>query len=95
MTMSLAPIGVSVGRVAFGVVLVGLLVGFAVICGMKGRWILFALGFLNGAFWIVGALRLGKPQSYWAKNRYGDLRMAEAERCFSRKRRSRGLPFRD
>jgi hypothetical protein len=84
--ISVAPIGMSVGRVVFGVVLVGVLIGFAVICAMKGKWVFFALGFFSGVFWIIGALRLGKPKSYWAGRRYGDLKIAEAERRFSRRR---------
>jgi hypothetical protein len=81
--MALAPIGVSVGRTVFGVVLVGALIGFAVVCAMKGKWVFFVLGFFSGVFWIVGALRLGKPKSHWAMRRYGDLRIVEAERRFS------------
>jgi hypothetical protein len=72
---------------------VGLIVGLAlivgllslgVICAMKGKWVFFVVGFFWGIFWIVGAWRMGKPNSYWARRRYGDEQMREAERRFSR-----------
>jgi hypothetical protein len=67
----------------FGLALIGLLLCAAVICAMKGKWIFFVLGWLNGIFWIIGASRLGKPNSFWAKRRYGDLEITEAKRRFS------------
>jgi hypothetical protein len=57
----------------------------AVLSAMKGKWVFFILGWFSGIFWIIGAARLAKPNSYWAKRRYGQLEMAEAERRFSRK----------
>lgn len=74
----------SVARVAFGVVLIGALLGSAVICAMKGKWVFFALGWFSGIFWIVGASRLGKPNSSWAKRRYGAVQLAEAQLRFPR-----------
>jgi hypothetical protein len=40
------------------------------------------LGSFNGIFWIVGVLRLAKPNSYWAKRRYGESQLREAQRRF-------------
>ena len=74
----------SVGHLALGLVLIGGLLGLAAICAMKGKWVFFALGWFSGIFWIVGALRIAKPWSRWAKNRYGEREMAIAERRFSR-----------
>lgn len=70
-------------RIFFGVVLIGGLLWLAVICAMKGKWVFFVVGWFSGIFWIVGAWRLGKPSSYWAKRRYGDAELREAERRFS------------
>jgi hypothetical protein len=68
----------------FGVILIGGLLSVAVVCAMKGKWLFFVLGWFSGLFWIVGALRLAKPDSYWARRRYGSHELAEAERRFSR-----------
>jgi hypothetical protein len=59
--------------------------------------VFFVLGWFSDLFWIVGASRLAKPGSYWAKPRYGELEMAEAERRFSRKPIPHwgGSPFRE
>jgi hypothetical protein len=72
-------------HVVFIVVILGGLLSLAVICAMKGKWGFFVLGWFSGIFWIVGAARLAKPESFWAKRRYGELEIAEAERRFSRK----------
>jgi hypothetical protein len=45
-----------VGHLLVGLVLIGGLLGLASICAMKGKWVFFALGWLSGIFWIVGAL---------------------------------------
>jgi hypothetical protein len=71
-------------RSLLGLVLVGLL-ALGVICAMKGKWLFYVLGCFAGVFWIVGAMRLAKPNSYWAEHRYGEVEMAEALRRFSRK----------
>ena len=69
-------------RVLVGLALIGALLGFAVICAMKGKWIFFVLGWFSGIFWIIGACRLGKPNSYWARRRYGSLELKEAQQRF-------------
>ena len=74
------PIAASVAGLIFGLIVIGGLLGLAVMCAMKGKWIFFVLGWFSGIFWIIGASRLGKPHSYWARRRYGDLEIAEAER---------------
>lgn len=83
------------GLVFYPLLIVGLL-GVAAICAMKGKWVFFALGWFSGIFWIVGASRLAKPKSYWAKRKYGELELAEAERRFSHRivPRFGGSPFR-
>jgi Mn2+/Fe2+ NRAMP family transporter len=67
------PVATSVGGLIFGLVLIGALLSAAMICAMKGKWVFFVVGWFNGIFWIIGASRLAKPNSRWAKRRYGDL----------------------
>ena len=65
-------------------VIVGVLVIWpVVVCFMKGKPGMAILGLLvfTPIAWI-GALRLAKPTSSWAKKRYGPAQMEEAERRF-------------
>lgn len=82
-------VAVTVGSEIVGIVIIGLLLAVAVVgvgvCALKGKWIFAFVGLFCGVFWLIGALRLGKPDSWWAKRRYGDAEMAEANRRFSRK----------
>ena len=87
--LPLATSASSVLRVIFGIMLIGALLGFAVICAMKGKWVFFVLGWFSGIFWMVGAWRLAKPTSFWAKRRYGDAEFAEAQLRFTRRLLSR------
>jgi hypothetical protein len=80
----------SVVRIIVGAGLIAALLGFAVICAMKGKWVFFVLGWFSGIFWMIGALRLGKPNSYWAKRRYGEAEVREAQRRFHREARVDG-----
>jgi hypothetical protein len=74
----------SVVGLVLGLVLIVVLLGLGVICGMKGKWVFLVVGFFSGIFWIIGASRLGKPSSFWARRWYEDAEIAEAERRFSR-----------
>lgn len=65
-----------------GVVLVLLLLACGLVCALKGKWLFFALGWFTGVFWIVGACRLAKPQSRWARMRYGERQLTEARQRF-------------
>ena len=78
------PLASSVGHLVVGLVLIGGLLGLATICAMKGKWVFFALGWFSGIFWIVGALRIAKPSSYWARKHYNERQLAIAEQRFSR-----------
>jgi heme O synthase-like polyprenyltransferase len=77
--LPLASTASSVARVIVGAGLIAALLAFAVICAMKGKWVFFVLGWFSGIFWMVGAWRLAKPNSYWAKRRYGDAELTEAQ----------------
>ncbi len=43
---------------------------FAVVCFLKGKWIFAAIGLLLWPFSAVGALRLARPNSLWARRLY-------------------------
>jgi cell division protein FtsW (lipid II flippase) len=54
------------------------------ICWLKGKRGFACLGIVIPLVWLTGAIRLGKPTSYWARRWYGDAKMAEAEQRFAR-----------
>lgn len=62
--------------------LLGLITAIITIVPLKGKVGMFFLGFLIRLVWIVGAIRLAKPQSVWARTFYDEARMAEAIRRF-------------
>lgn len=63
-------------------VLVLALLALPVMCASKGKWGFLLLGVLIHWFWIVGAIRLGKPESWWARRNYGPEKLARAESRF-------------
>jgi hypothetical protein len=71
-------------RLIVGILLTCALIAAAVICAMKGKWVFFVVGWFSGIFWIIGALRLAKPWSWWARRRYGDVDMERAQERFAR-----------
>jgi hypothetical protein len=48
-----------------------------VLCAMKGKFGFVALGIILPIFWIVGAVRPAKPDSFWASRFYDDLQLAD------------------
>ena len=56
--------------------------GFAVVCALKGKYITAVIGFFIVIVGIVGAIRLAKPESWWANNRYDDERLQSARERF-------------
>lgn len=44
----------------------------------KGKYGLVLLGILLHPAWWFGAVRLAKPQSFWARRFYGDQKMNDA-----------------
>ena len=49
--------------------IIALYIWALVVCGMKGRWVLFVLGLLFAPVAFVGALMPAKPDSSWASRR--------------------------
>jgi hypothetical protein len=63
-----------------------LVVGPAIICGMKGKWWFGVLGlFLTPIFSWVGMCRLAKPGSYWDSKYYGHHKMQRSWERFEKK----------
>lgn len=66
--------------------IVGLVVtaGLSVLCALKGKLITALVGMVFAPVAVVGAVRLGKPASWWARRRYDRRpgRRARAEQRF-------------
>jgi hypothetical protein len=58
-------------EIAVLLVVVALVLALPVICALKGKWGFLLLGLLIHWFWIFGAIRLAKPDSWWARRNYG------------------------
>jgi hypothetical protein len=68
-----------------------LLIGFVAICFLKGRNLHGIIGFFLFPIAIYGAWRIGKPNSPWARRRYGERhpkKQAKAEARFQPGRRT-------
>jgi hypothetical protein len=75
-------LAVSTGvAIAYGVGLwVVLIVAPLTITALKGQWALFAAGWLVlGMVWWIAALRLARPESWWARHLYGPDKLARAQ----------------
>ncbi len=54
----------------------------AIICIIKGKLATGVIGVIVPVLALVGALRLAKPTSAWARRRYADAKLSRAERRF-------------
>jgi len=75
-------LAVSTGiAIAYGIGLwVVLIIAPATITALKGQWALFAAGWITlGMVWWIAGLRLGRPESWWARHLYGPDKLARAE----------------
>ena len=55
----------------------------AVVTALKRKWWFFGLGFAINLLWYIGAIRLAKPDSYWARRFYSPTKMANAQERFA------------
>ena len=63
---------------------VGLCVAGAVVTALKGKpWCLVG-GFFIGWFWVFGALRLAKPDSWWGRRFYEGTKLNESKTRFNK-----------
>jgi len=58
-------------------------VSLLVVCWLKGKPGMVLLGLFIPLVGLIGAVRLGKPASYWAWHWYGPGKMADAQRRFA------------
>jgi energy-coupling factor transporter transmembrane protein EcfT len=74
--------------------IVGSAVGISllVVCWLKGKPGSLFLGFFAPFVWLIAAIRLAKPTSYWATRWYDAPRMAQAEQRFARSKRALADP---
>lgn len=60
---------------------------FAVVCFLKGKWTLGALGLLVWVFALAGAVRLARPSSWWARRFYGVRKRTRSDARYPEDRR--------
>ena len=60
------------------VVMAAIVLSAVVVCALKGKYVFAILGLVFGIFAIVGAIRLAKPDSWWAQNRYDEEKLQAA-----------------
>ncbi len=63
-------------------------IGLLLVCWLKGKPGLLFLGFFVPFVWLIAAIRLAKPNSYWAERWYDAPKMAQAEQRFARSERA-------
>jgi hypothetical protein len=89
MLMGTSPLGVDSGTTDTGglVVLSVVIVPhitYTVICLLKGKLATGLIGLPIPTLGLVGAIRVAKPSSYWAKRFYAEEKMAKATRRFAK-----------
>ncbi|WP_062213207.1 hypothetical protein [Demequina oxidasica] len=70
-------------------------VTYVIITLLKGKLLFGLVGFLVPFIGIVGAIRLAKPTSFWARRFYGERKLARANSRFSEQYQQRWDRFRD
>jgi hypothetical protein len=54
------------------------ILGAVIVCGMKGKYGMIAGGILLHPLWVVGVIRLAKPDSFWARKNYSEDKVEAA-----------------
>lgn len=84
--MQASPVGAASGSSALAITLYLLTVAFnlavAVICIIKGKLATGLIGIVIPVVATVGAIRLAKPSSVWARRRYAGTKLSRAEHRF-------------
>jgi hypothetical protein len=78
------PIAASLGASVLVFAIVVLWLSVPLVCALKGKWWFALFGLAGGYLGLVGAIRLAKPDSYWARHWYGEAKTVKAERRFPR-----------
>ncbi len=79
-----SPIGVDTGdveEVGWGIASFTIVVHVAtvIVCLLKGKVVMGLIGLPLAGIALIGAIRLAQPDSFWARRRYGEKKMARAE----------------
>ena len=53
-------------------------IGYVIVCLLKGKIVTGLVGFFVPILGLIGAIRLAKPESFWAKRWYGEEKLAKA-----------------
>ena len=62
------------------------IIALGVVCALKGKYVTAALGILVPVWlWPIGAIRLAKPDSLWARQLYGPAKLARASERHARR----------
>lgn len=64
-----------------------LLLAAGVVTALKGKWATLVVGLLLGAVWFFGAIRLAKPNSFWARRFYDESKRERARRVAPARRK--------
>jgi hypothetical protein len=92
--MSMDLLAVSTGfAIAYGIGLwVVLIVAPATITALKGQWALFGAGWITlGMVWWIAALRLARPESWWARHLYDPSKLGRAQSRYGATRGEREI----
>ena len=78
------------GALVYGIGLwLVLIIAPVTVTGLKGRWGLLAAGLLTvGIVWMIAALSLARPNSWWSRRFYGPDKLARAQRRYGTSRRA-------
>lgn len=71
------------------IVTLAVLFGALATCALKGKFGFVVLGFALPILWFIGAVKIAKPRSWWARRFYGDVAMSESEQHFVLSQRDR------
>ena len=61
-----------------------LLLGFAAVCFLKGKLLWGVFGIYAAPIGLYGAVRLAKPNSWWARHRYDQAKLKRSRERYSR-----------
>lgn len=67
----------------FATVVVVLHIGYTILCMLKGKIFTGLIGLAVPLVSLVGAIRLAKPESFWAKRWYDDAKLERSRRRFA------------
>lgn len=65
----------SIGFIILGIGILAMWTICPIVTALKGKWGVFIAGIFLHPCWIFGAIRLAKPDSYWARHFYATPKM--------------------